>query len=69
MPTPVTRKKIAHILLTLLLGVFSTAGALWAIYNIKSAHIGDRVQYAVIALTYGHEFAGSLGAGFECGVM
>jgi hypothetical protein len=26
-------------------------------------------QYATIALTYGHEFAGRLGTGFEFGVM
>jgi hypothetical protein len=39
---------------------------------IPEYKIGPRWEpspYATIALTYGHEFAGSLGAGFEFGVM
>ena len=39
---------------------------------IPEYKIGPRFepsQYATIALTYGHEFAGRLGTGFEFGVM
>ena len=41
--------------------VFGTGGE-----NIAIPEYG---KYAVIALTYGHEFAGCLGADFEFGVM
>jgi len=49
--------------------VFGTGGENIAIPEYKFGPRWEPSQYAVIALTYGHEFAGSLGAGFEFGVM
>ena len=46
-----------------------TAGENIAIPEYKIGPRWEPSQYATIALTYGHEFAGSLGAGFEFGVM
>ena len=49
--------------------VFGNAGEITAIPEYKAGIRWEPSQYAVFALTYGHEFAGSLGAGFEVGVM
>lgn len=48
---------------------FGTEGATRAIPEYKIGPRWEPSQYAVFAVTYGHEFAGSLGAGFEAGVM
>ena len=49
--------------------MFGTAGGVVAIPEYKLGLRYEPSQYAVFALTYGHEFSGSLGAGFEIGVM
>ena len=49
--------------------VFGTSGGVIAIPEYKIGPRWEPSQYATFALTYGHEFAGSLGAGFEFGVM
>lgn len=49
--------------------VFGSAGQSGAIPEYKAGVRWEPSQYAVVALTYGHEFNGSLGAGFEFGVM
>jgi len=49
--------------------VFGTGGEVVAIPEYKVGLRWEPSQYGVFALTYGHEFAGSLGAGFEFGVM
>ena len=49
--------------------VFGTGGEVVAIPEYKVGLRYEPSQYGVFALTYGHEFAGSLGAGFEFGVM
>jgi hypothetical protein len=49
--------------------VFGTGGEAVAIPEYKVGLRYEPSQYGVFALTYGHEFAGSLGAGFEFGVM
>jgi len=49
--------------------VFGTGGEVVAIPEYKAGVRYDPSQYATFALTYGHEFAGSFGAGFEFGIM
>jgi hypothetical protein len=49
--------------------VFGTAGPTGAIPEYKIGLRWEPSQYAVFAITYGHEFAGGGGAGFEAGVM
>lgn len=49
--------------------VFGSTGKTGAIPEYKIGVRWEPSQYAVFALTYGHEFSGSLGAGFEFGVM
>ena len=49
--------------------VFGTGGEVVAIPEYKVGLRWEPSQYGVFALTYGHEFGGSLGAGFEFGVM
>ncbi|HEY1869788.1 MAG TPA: hypothetical protein VGG71_01955 [Chitinophagaceae bacterium] len=49
--------------------VFGTAGENVAIPEYKVGVRWEPSQYAVFALTYGQEFAGTHGAGFEIGVM
>jgi hypothetical protein len=49
--------------------VFGNAGEIRAIPEYKTGIRWEPSKYAVFALTYGHEFAGSQGAGFEFGIM
>jgi hypothetical protein len=49
--------------------VFGSTGPTGAIPEYKIGLRWEPSQYSVFALTYGHEFAGSMGAGFEIGVM
>jgi hypothetical protein len=49
--------------------VFGTAGENISIPEYKIGPRWEPSQYAVIAFTYGQEFAGTLGARFEFGVM
>jgi hypothetical protein len=49
--------------------VFGTEGGVTAIPEYKIGLRWEPSQHAVFALTYGHEFSGSLGAGFEFGIM
>jgi hypothetical protein len=49
--------------------VFGTEGGVTAIPEYKLGFRWEPSQHAVFALTYGQEFAGSSGAGFEFGVM
>jgi hypothetical protein len=49
--------------------VFGSAGETGTIPEYKIGLRWEPSQYAVFALTYGHEFNGSLGAGFEVGIM
>ncbi|AEV98492.1 hypothetical protein A4D02_21930 [Niastella koreensis] len=49
--------------------VYGSAGATGAIPEYKAGLRWEPSQYAVFALTYGHEFSGSQGAGFEFGIM
>jgi hypothetical protein len=49
--------------------VFGTAGENVAIPEYKTGLRWEPSKYAVFALTYGHEFAGSEGSGFEFGAM
>jgi hypothetical protein len=49
--------------------VFGTAGEDVAIPEYKFGFRWEPSQYAVFAITYGQEFAGKEGAGFEIGVM
>ena len=49
--------------------VFGSTGKTGAIPEYKIGLRWEPSPYSVFALTYGHEFAGSLGAGFEFGVM
>jgi hypothetical protein len=49
--------------------VFGTAGEAEAIPEYKIGLRWEPSQYAVFAVTYGQEFAGNNGAGFEVGIM
>ena len=49
--------------------VEEATGKTGAIPEYKIGVRWEPSQYAVFAVTYGHEFSGSLGAGFEFGVM
>jgi hypothetical protein len=49
--------------------VFGTEGELVAIPEYKVGIRWDASQYAVLAVTYGQEFNGRNGAGFEFGIM
>jgi hypothetical protein len=49
--------------------VFGSAGATGTIPEYKIGLRWEPSQYAVFAFTYGQEFAGTQGAGFEIGVM
>ncbi len=49
--------------------VFGSEGETRSIPEFKAGPRWEPSQYAVFALTYGHEFNGTEGAGFEAGVM
>ena len=49
--------------------VFGTEGGVKAIPEYKIGWRWEPSQYAVLAITYGQEFAGKNGAGFEVGLM
>jgi hypothetical protein len=49
--------------------VFGTEGEAYSPSEYKIGLRWEPSQYAVIALTYGQEFNGSNGAGFEFGIM
>lgn len=49
--------------------VYGSAGATGAIPEYKVGLRWEPSQYGVFAITYGHEFAGTQGAGFEIGAM
>ena len=49
--------------------VFGSTGMTGAIPEYKIGPRWEPSPYAVFALTYGHEFDGNLGAGFEFGIM
>jgi len=49
--------------------VFGSAGETGAIPEYKAGLRWEPSQYAVFAITYGQEFAGNKGAGFEFGIM
>jgi hypothetical protein len=49
--------------------VFGSAGQVVAIPEYKAGLRWEPSKYAVFAITYGQEFAGSNGAGFEFGIM
>jgi hypothetical protein len=49
--------------------VFGSTGESGTIPEYKVGWRWEPSQYVVFALTYGHEFAGDLGAGFEFGIM
>ncbi|HTS44833.1 MAG TPA: hypothetical protein VMH01_10580 [Puia sp.] len=49
--------------------LFGSAGATGTIPEFKIGPRWEPSQYAVIALTYGQEFGGTHGAGFEIGIM
>ncbi|MBO9573729.1 MAG: hypothetical protein J7497_16200 [Chitinophagaceae bacterium] len=49
--------------------VFGSAGETGTVPEYKAGLRWEPSQYAVFALTYGHEFNGNQGAGFEFGIM
>jgi len=49
--------------------IFGSTGPAGAIPEFKAGLRWEPSQYAVFAITYGQEFGGNLGAGFEIGVM
>jgi len=49
--------------------VFGSEGDVRAIPEYKAGVRWEPNQYAVLALTYGQEFDGDAGAGFEFGMM